>query len=328
MFHEVVAEYQRRAVADQSADPPVLMHQAFKDVGAGRQWGVAPDRMEEGLALCMRWVETHDANPSTLEGVELTMSVDVGQAVLTGTVDRMDRVGSDAALITDWKTSYSKGDDLWQLKFYSCLACVSRPHLQRLYARADYVRLSDGVVSHEWSRDELRDWWGTYIVPGVRGLLANIDPQPQGGAACTYCASRWDCAMSIAPYRNEPITDGDRRAMVGELVRLENAADERRAALKAAYAHREPEDVNGLEVGWLHPREGSFRINDIANAVNLLVMSREDPDIPINSLTLDRRKLTAREKKLLLDAGVAIEIPPDSTETEFRLRKSKSNEQL
>jgi hypothetical protein len=117
--------------------------------------------------------------------------------------------------------------------------------------------------------------------------------------------------MAIAPYRNEPRTDAERQAMVGELVRLEAAASERRSALNAAYKDREPEVVDGMFIGWMGPKEEVFRITDFPAALEL------SPGLA----TLDLRKLTKVSKDVLVAKGVAKWVPPEEAEREFRMRR-------
>jgi hypothetical protein len=265
--------------------------------------GVAASDIETAVQLVARFMETHDREVLSQGQCEVTLRWETPDALLTGTPDHLQYISDRHILISDWKSGWaaSVATDRYQGMWYGALACLNDSAVETVTVRFDYLRLSEENGVNEWTerRDTLLRWFEDNVVANVPLVLARADAEPTGGSSCTYCRKRWDCAASVAPYRNEPRTIEEVQTMIGELVRLEAAADERKKALQQWFREREPIVVNGLECGYLRPRDGSFRISDIEVAMATL----GDEARPL--LRFDSARLKAGAKKALIAAGAA-----------------------
>lgn len=281
--------------------------------------GVSPERRAEAHDLFLRFRSTHAERPDLWE---MPLLIETEHAILTGTPDAVTWLPDDAALVTDWKSSWVAGDATFQLRWYCAMLAVQYPALRTLWGRVDPIWLNEGgVVDYgPWDADELRDWWAVEIVAQVPALLAaRANPEPTGGAACTYCRLRRDCAQSVAPARDVPQTAAEAAEMASELIRLEAASDVRKAALKAWFADREPVVVAGMEVGFLTPREQSFR--PTADPLTIAEFLSESGLSGNAVLSLDRSKIGKPLQRDLVAAGLG---EMASSKAEFKLRKAAS----
>lgn len=241
--HAAIAAWIRSCEAMQDTVEPVM--------------AMVPRADESVFTLLQEFTQTHTPGLDTLYDVECLIEHETDLAILTGTLDRLDTWVTDDgldALISDWKSGWHPVENAFQQKWYGSLVCLTFPSVQTVTMRTDYIRLSEGrgITDVVMLRPELLEWWDTHVVPYIPRVLearANGGPA-EGGAACQYCRRRYECADSIAPYRNAPQTAEQAAEMVGELVRLEAAAKEREKALRVYLEEREPLIVNGLSAGF------------------------------------------------------------------------------
>lgn len=321
LMHEIYATWARASVRAPGIPTMALM----ADVVAmflSAPAGVRADRFDEVRELAFRFADTHEPSLDSLEGVELTLGWDIGPAILVGTLDRLDRNGANSLVITDYKNWWSKGDDRWQLRFYAALVLLARPHIDFVVMRSDYVRLADGVVEFTEDREAILGWWEELVIPGaIKVLSGDVPQEPIGGSACQFCRKRWECALSVAPYRHEPQSVEEAHAMFAETVRLDAAVEERRAALREWYKGHPSEIVNGLEVGYLAPKEPKWQVLHPSAAVDYLTQQGLVKD----AITVDSRRVPARIKRHLVSVGLAVEVQPDQVDPTFKYRKGGSD---
>lgn len=255
--------------------PADAMHHALAFAG-----GVHPDRFDEAAALVWRFAATHDTSRPVLY-VEQELAVEEEIARLTGTPDVVEfyqpDAGGDGLCVTDVKTTWQRPDPEvppFQLRFYAGLLLRTHEQVSEITARLDHIRLNDGVAEWVWSREEVLAWWADML----RLLAVRLPQRGQvrtGGGGCAYCRHRWSCADTIAEAAQSVRDDEHAAQLVQELVRLEAAADDRKAALKAHMKGRDPVVWHGLEVGY---RAGgsSVRLTDKAKALELGVATEAE----------------------------------------------------
>lgn len=263
--------------------------------------GVGPERFDEARGLLGRFLATHELADDAM--VESTLRIETAHAFVEGTPDRVEFLSATEAVVLDWKTGWAVSDASFQMKFYGAMLAVTQPELLTVYARADFIRLTDGVVECQWPTSELRAWWEYDIVAALPGILERREnPTPTGGSACQYCRKRLTCALSVAPARDAPASAEDAGRMVGDLVRLEAGVEAHRAALKVWFGDREPMVVGGVECGFLAPRDASFR--PTATPQTIAWWLDDNGFSGAGVLSLDRSKIGKPLARQLVDAGL------------------------
>jgi hypothetical protein len=319
-FHEAVAQYllvcQTHREETRVADVEDIARDAFFRVARG----LDPARLDEFRTLVDQFARSHVAGLSTLMSIERTLTADVGFAVLTGTLDRLDRLDDGETcepptdiLITDWKTSWGVEDHAFQLRFYGALVCLTWPTVEHVHTRADHVRAQNGIVEAEYARAELLGFWED-VLRGLRARLTGPTGTATGGTACRYCGKRRTCGAAVGSCRAVPDSADSARRLFGDLMRLEAAVDEARSSLKRYFAEREPALWDGTEVGFLPPREPSWRVTDPQGVQTFLRTRGLDA-----KLGLDGRQVPEALKRELVDAGLARYEPG---RVEFRVRNA------
>ena len=159
----------------------------------------------------LTWLAQHEASGARFAQAEVSKQMRLGALVLTGRIDRIDRLGDGSALVIDYKTeARSKTSERirhpaedTQLAFYAAL-------LEDDTLAAQYVNIGETEATRAYPLLQivaLRD----QLVQGVQDDMARIAagaalPAIGEGQACDYCAARglcrkdfWDTELSGAP---------------------------------------------------------------------------------------------------------------------------------
>lgn len=239
----------------------------FTDVSrlASEAWartaGLLQSRWTEFMSLCEHFAETHPSELGTLMHIEHTLTHDVGWALLTCTVDRIDRTdfgdpdeAPHSIQISDWKSERGEQDHDFQARWYSAMAFLSFPSLEDVVFAVHALRDWWKPEPMYFHRGELDVWWRATLA-GLQARLATPNAAPVGGPACVSCAKRGSCSKAIALARELPDNEAQADELFEEALRMEQAFEVRKDALKKFYADREARVVNGHELGFLTPRE-------------------------------------------------------------------------
>ncbi len=237
---------------------------------AGQAWartpGLLQSRYDEFMALAERFAETHLGNLRTLVAVEETQVLDVGWAVLTCTIDRIDRIDEgdpddDATweCIWDGKTELGEMDHEFQIKWYVQSRFLRRPRLQRISFVLDPVRLGRPDDPIDFERGQLDEWW-EITLDGLRRRLATPPGNPTGNPKCYECALRTACARSLTDAREMPTTVAEADEQLAEHHRMAAGAATRWEGQRCFYEAHEPRVVQGQDVGYMTTLEESFEI--------------------------------------------------------------------
>ena len=212
------------------------------------------------MRLTEYFAATHTANLDTLMHVEHTETLDVGFAIVTGTMDQIDRADMGdpddeprRELITDEKTAQGEMDSSFQGTTYVQLRFINHPALQEIGWRVYPVRNRWPDETVWYRRGELDLWWQT-MLGGLRDRLEHPNGEPTGGPACAECALRYECPKALAVARAIPETNEQADELFGEALRMHEALEIRKAGLLEFYREREPRVTAGHEVGFLTPR--------------------------------------------------------------------------
>jgi PD-(D/E)XK nuclease superfamily len=248
-FHLAAQLWHRNRMAE---GPPLALEE-YVEHAVSRTPGFPMERRDELGSLLFRWL----ASPPDLGGYDesqaevLLERTAEGVAVLSGIADRID-ADAHRVRIVDYKTAWLSTATPprkapFQLMFYAWLAA-------RRWLDADTFELvQSGVrtdVTWAWTMTLAEvEAWGEAMTARLAAVLA-AEPTPTGGTACQYCAKRWACGAAIASAAGMPENDSQAEEVVQDVVRLEAALDERKAALKAFMADREPAVFAGMKVGY------------------------------------------------------------------------------
>jgi hypothetical protein len=310
-MHDAIAAYLLSCKAHREESRLADIDELARDAFFRKARGLDPSRLDEFKALLDRFARTHTADLHSLIHLEHTLTTDEGFAILTGTVDRLDRIdGGDpddpptAILIRDWKTSWAPEPHAFQLMTYSALACKTWPSVQLVATEADHFRLgSAGVIRAEYYREWLLEWWDD-IIFGLRARLDGPTGTPTGGAGCQYCTKRFSCAAAIAPHNLSPENEEQAIEIFQTAIRHEAALDESKKALKAYFGDRDPAVWEGLEVGFLSPRDPSFKVGDIEAFRGAMKGLGLDPEPAIHA-SVEIKAVPSVVRPQLIEAGAA-----------------------
>lgn len=264
-FHDFVALYWRRLQAIHEESDLTAVRGLASEAWA-RTPGLLQSRFDEFMGLAERFAETHLGNLATLTVVEHTEVLDVGFAVLTATMDRIDRLDAgdpddDATWeqITDYKTEQGEMDHAYQIRDYVQKRFLNHPRLRRISFVVDPVRLGRPDEPIEFERGGLDEWWRVNL-DGLRRRLDTPPGNPTGSAKCYECALRTTCGRALAEAREAPTTEAQADEQLAEHHRLDAGAEVRWAGLKHFYEGRDERVVAGEDVGFLETLEPSVEI--------------------------------------------------------------------
>jgi len=259
------------------------------------------------------WTTDGAAKPA----LEYTMKLDVGWAVVSGTVDRMDRMDGDdrddpprIVQATDYKSQWAATPHLFQGRTYASLA-FAQPWAQALeefWWMPDPFKLrrdpNESVVVYR--RGDLDQWWEETLI-GVRQrweLRVSGRAVPTGGAACQYCALRYSCPKALPMARGMPENNDQARELAMEWIRMDASRALRKESLAAYFSEHAPIQVGGYEVGFLDPRDERFVTKDPMGVVNHLSAQGLDGSAVLKTI-VDAAKIPNDLKPALVEAGVA-----------------------
>jgi hypothetical protein len=312
-FHSFAAAYQLhcRAIGEETS---------LVDVGrlANEAWhrtpGLMHGRWPEFMKLCDDFAQTHRAGLDSLLHVEHTEVLDVGWAILTCTIDRIDRADLGdpddeprRELDTDWKTEQGEMDHAFQASWYIQMRFVNHPNLEEVVFQVDSVRdryRADPLVVR---RGQLDLWWkGMLVALRERWEAPPSSRVPTGGPACEGCAHRFDCPKALTVAREIPETEEQADELFEEALRLEQAFAARKSALEVFYRRRAERVVAGHEVGFLRPRLPHLKVTAKPLGLRAWLNKRHlDGDSVLKVDNEQLRQSAIREQ--LVDAGLAVE---------------------
>jgi len=264
-FHDFAAMYWRRLQAIREESDLTAVRGL-----AGEAWartpGLLQSRYDEFMRLAERFAETHLGELATLTDVEYTEVLDIGDMVLTCTIDRIDRLdGGDPdddatwERISDFKTEQGEMDHAFQVRFYAQMRFERHPRLQRISFVIDPIRLGRPDEPIEFERGDLDEWWETTL-DGLRRRRAAPPGNPTGGPKCHECALRATCGRSLAEAREMPTTEDEADEQLAEAHRLDAAAALRWAGQRQFYKGRDERVVAGEDIGYLETLEPSVEV--------------------------------------------------------------------
>lgn len=332
--HDFIARYWAACLAlgqeEHRTGVEQLASQAFH-AGAG----VDPNRWPEFLQLCQDFADVHLLGAKTLIAYEKPLAVDVGWAILNGRLDRLDRSDDgdpddDPTRITivDWKTQIPVEPFVFQGGVYAQLVFLNYPSVEEVEWQLDFIRrrtMPDPVI---YERGQLDSWWEG-VVSAAEKIWHDREAgraMPTGGAACQYCAKRYECAAAVRPASLIPESDDQAEEIISDWLRLQAGVDEREKALKAFFAERSPLLVNGLEVGFLSSREPTPSTADPEAVIEWLNTRSALPlegEVALRT-SIDWTKVPRTYWPELVEAGLA-EIPDRIS---FKARKAAAQKPL
>ncbi len=159
----------------------------------------------------LSWLAQHEAGGASFVHAEASKQLRLGAVLLTGRIDRIDRLADGTTLVIDYKTEarsktterIKHATEDTQLAFYAAL-------LEDDTLAAQYVNIGETEATRAYPQKQivaLRD----QLVQGVQDDMARIAegaalPAIGEGLACDYCAARglcrkdfWDALSEVAP---------------------------------------------------------------------------------------------------------------------------------
>lgn len=139
-----------------------------------------------------------------VEETEVTMTIDLPGAVLTGTADRIEIRGNRLTVI-DYKTGRNEvtgAEGNFQLQAYALMAAKLHRELEEFEVCVIQPLAKGGGSRAIFRRQDLRVVWQRLLdlVEAIR--VAGLRPSPVKGDHCTYCP-----ALSICPAHRRGITE-------------------------------------------------------------------------------------------------------------------------
>jgi hypothetical protein len=309
-FHDAVHQYlltcQAQGEETRLEDVDRIAREAFFREARG----LAPARLADIRDLLDRFAHSHAANLDTLFKVEYTLTTEVSFAILTGTVDRLDRTdGGDPddppteIQVRDWKTQWAQEDFSFQMRWYGALACLEWPSIRQVTTEVDYVRVDALRQVETYDRDQLLTWWED-VLYGLQQRLEGPKGTPTGGAACQYCRKRMHCAASSSLSRAVPENESQAQELFQDFIRFEHAVEEHRKGLQAYFNDRPPVVWQGFELGFLRPREEHWHADDPRAVKKFLDNQGLEGDLALVT-AVDAKKVAPYLQKEMVEAGVA-----------------------
>jgi hypothetical protein len=309
-FHDAVARYQ---LACKAAGEETLINE-IGSITAEAFWavprGLDPGCLEDLVDLVSRWAFSHDARLSTLFGVEYTIVADCGDFLLTGTVDRLDRLDDGeksepptSIEITDWKSGWGGGAHTFQMCFYAGLALRAWPSLQTVTTTVDHPRKPAANVREQYSRDEIDPWFDD-VLTAFRERLTQGAMEPRGGAQCIYCAHRLTCAAALPEIAAVPSSDNDAAELFRDYHRHKVAAAGYWEALQTYVGANRTLEIDDQEVGYLEPLDQRWVASDPAAIVGYLNKKGLDGGKVLYT-SVDKALVPPKIKEELVTAGLA-----------------------
>jgi len=322
--HDCIHEYLLACIAANQESHWSTLRQIVVNQFYRTPRGLGPERLDEAQDLLDRFAHTHLAELDTLlylqggePALEYTMKLDVGWAIITGTVDRMDRIDGDdrddpprIVRATDYKSQWAQSPHLFQGRTYAQLTFAQpwAASLEEFHWMPDPFKLRsdprEGVIVYR--RGDLDEWW-VETLAGLRqrwDLRVSGRARPTGGAACTYCALRYSCPSALPVARDIPENVDQAVELVGEWIRFDLSRKLRGESLAAWFNNHAPIQVGGYEVGYLEPRDERFVASDPMGIVNHLNSMGLDGAAALKSI-IDQTKIPSVVKPLLVEAKVA-----------------------
>ncbi len=198
-FHEALAATPtsavelRRAVIDAAAD------RAARELGLAQSeflpFAASWPRVREAY---LHWQASHEAGGAEFAAAEASREVQLGEVVLAGRIDRIDRLADGSALVIDYKTEARSTTSAriknpcedTQLAFYAAL-------LDDDTLGAMYLHLAETEATRAYVQPDivaLRD----HLLAGILDDMQRIGsgarlPALGAGPVCEYCAARGLC---------------------------------------------------------------------------------------------------------------------------------------
>lgn len=281
---------------------------AWNSIDGNRQ-----DRWDEFMFTCEEFARNHEAELDTLLLIEKAQVVDVGWALLTCQVDRVDRIGGGdrddpptKLRLRDYKTEWRLGSHLFQVYWYVHTLFLTYRWVREIEVEIDLVR-SPGrptapLVFH---RGELDIWWKWRMAklrPLVAAILAGTNTAPPvGGPACDGCQIRYSCARAVAPAALMPTNDDQARALFADHLRLREGAQVAKDALAQYQDGKEPLIGHGFRFGNQTPQHVGVRaVGSVADVIKWARRKRLDLE-ELLSVRLPKRKA---EREAMIEAGL------------------------
>ncbi len=299
----------------------------FTDVSrlASEAWarttGLLQARWSEFMDLAEHFAESRPANLDTLMHVEHTLTHDVGWAVLTCTVDRIDRAdfgdpdeAPHSIQISDWKSERGELDHEFQARWYTQMAFLTMPSVMDVVFNVQALRDWWKPEPYVFHRGSLDIWWKGTLV-GLRARLDMPNGAPVGGPACPSCAKRYECSKATAVARLVPENDDQAAEILQDRLRMAEGVSVIDDALKLYFSGRPMLVAAGHEVGYLQTREQSFWVTaPTSKLLPWLRKKRMDMDAMLKAVSISNRGVQDE----LVKAGLAVRA---FKSPEYKIRK-------
>lgn len=308
-LHSFIAAYTLQCKAIGEETRLVDVYRLASEAWA-RTPGLLHSRWTEFVDLCQHFAETRPAELATLMHVEHTVTLDVGFAIVTCTVDRIDRADFGdpdeeprRIQTSDWKSERAEMDHEFQARWYSQLELLTMPAVEEVVFAVHALRDWWVPEPYVFRRGELDLWW-TMTLQGLKARLDTPNAAPVGGPACPGCAKRTSCSRATAEAVAIPETLEQAEEVFQETLRMEEGLDVRKKGLKHFFSGHPEQVMHGKEIGFLAPREQHLVVTvkplELRNWLNRRHMSGDAV------LKIDNEQLGNREvQDKLIAAGLA-----------------------
>jgi putative RecB family exonuclease len=244
----------------------------------------------EGLALVQRWVAREGAvDAANVVGIAVPFALSVGPVLLSGTIDRADRIGDDAVRVRDYTTSRlppcrTDAEESLQLALYDLAARELWPWARRVELSLDLLR-HDVVLTVERTPAQ-REATRRYVLATV-AQIERGDDQPRPSTLCVHCDHRAQCAAYAEARAGKRLHTGaepdDLPAVAlerEEIATLLRALGERKdaldAILRAELEHRDELHLEGRRYSIVTAIRRDYPLPQTLLALDAAGVSRDD----------------------------------------------------
>lgn len=314
--------------------------------------GLGPAHLRDGKQLLDRFARMWPSEWSTLRRVEHTLAVDIGWAVLTGTIDREDRLDNGDpddppthVRLRDYKTGWGRAtwtdpndpaDDMgaheFQMRFYAALRFqepgsedLETVEEELIFPRRNMEPIQTLWTRSDWEHGELGEWWREEVVePLTEWWPKRRRLGPHGGPQCVYCAKRFTCALADLGASQVPESEEHVDELFEETLRLDEAIKERRQQLATFFAARPPMVLDGFEIGYLVARDSRAAGIQIAEGADEAIVAYMNSIAPgqgdlVRRSGVDPKLIAPEWYSRLVDEGLAV---PAEQDPKFKWRKA------
>lgn len=186
--------------------------------------------MKQGIDILTRYYNNNDIRSANIVNLETRFEVPVGQHLLAGIIDRIDRLEDGSFEIIDYKTTSRLPaqqivDNDFQLSLYSLGLTGKWPKLEIPQVKLSLYFLKHGVkLTSQRTPKQLEET--KHHVLALISEIEKSDFKPIPSALCNWCGYQKYCPMFRHKFRQEQISDEEIEEILKEFFEIKARSQE------------------------------------------------------------------------------------------------------